>query len=135
MRVPRRLLLAAGAMALAACAARGPRHELVLTPEADPEVQEALARPASTPPVKTHDVKPERPGGLLTGGARLSVVLDAVITREGKVKVYGVRRSDDAEFAWECVRAVSRWRYQPPTGTDGAPVPLRTTAVCSVTTQ
>ena len=135
MRVAIRFLLIGAAAALAACATHA-RRELVLTPETDPEVQEALSHAGSThPPVKIHDVKPSRPHGLLTDGARLSAVVDAVITREGKVKVYAIRRSDHPDFTWECVRAVSQWRYRPATGADGAPIPLRYTASCSITTQ
>jgi hypothetical protein len=135
MGVASRFLLIGATAALAACATHA-RRELVLTPETDPEVQEALSyRGSVNPPVKIHDVKPSRPDGLVTDGARLSAVVEAVITREGRVKVYAIRRSDHPDFTWECVRAVSQWRYGPATGADGAPIPVRYTASCSITTR
>jgi outer membrane biosynthesis protein TonB len=143
MRVVIRSLLIGAAAALAACATHArrelvltPETELVLTPETDPEVQEALAHAVGAgKPVKIHDVRPRRPDGLLTDGARLRTVVEAVITREGKVKVYAIRQSDHPDFTRECVRAVSQWRYRPATGADGAPIPVHYTASCSITTQ
>lgn len=120
---------------VAACAAKGePAGRPVLTPLSDPDVQAAIRHlpPGSTPPKKIVDVRP-LPPGRQPRGTRFDVLLDAVITPAGEVKVVSILKATDDGFARACVRAMQQWRFEPARGPDGKPVAMWLTLTCGFT--
>lgn len=111
---------------------KGPR----LTPESDPDVQSAVqgVPPGARAPVLLKRVRPVLPRRYPIGTRRM-VILEGVITTDGRVKVVGVRGGRDPAFAAACVSAVRRSRYAPAKTRGGMLVGIRTTFCCTLVTK
>ena len=98
-------------------------HFAELNPPARPEQSELAA------PIATHEVDPGYPLELMRHNIRGTVVLRAVIRKDGSVGEVQVLRSVNDTLDQYAREAFLRWRFQPATK-DGAPVALE--AVVSI---
>ena len=107
-----------------------------LTPESDADVQSAVegVPPGARAPVLLKRVRPVLPRRYPIGTRRM-VLLDGVITTDGRVKIVAVRRGRDVAFVAACVRAMRRSRYAPAKTRRGEPLGVRMTFCCTLVTK
>ena len=123
------------AVLLAGCASSGGVATASLfAPASDPDVQAAIALPSGVSLKPIRLVKPE-PSVQNLRGKHLSVALDAVVTAEGRVKVIGIKESNDRSFAIACVRSWTQSQFEPVRTAEGKTVAVRTAVTCSQTEQ
>ena len=86
--------------------------------------------PGLTLPVVIKDVKPHYPDDASRTTAL--VILECVVTAEGKPSNVHVQTPDDAAFDREAVKALERWEFKPGTK-DGKPVAVSVTVEMTFT--
>ena len=77
------------------------------------EPQIHMIRPDITPPVLIRRLEPEYPRIARIAHVQGWVILQAVITKQGKVQILSVIRSDNRILDQAAQAAVSQWEYRP----------------------
>jgi protein TonB len=85
-------------------------------------------------PRKVKNVDPIYPAGAMASGTPASVILEAIIAKDGRVRDERVVRSPGPEFDKAAIAAVRQWKYAP-TRLNGEPVELLMTVTVTFTTR
>jgi TonB family protein len=112
------------------------REHIVVTPQGAPKPQAAVST-ASTQPIRvggmvkaaalTRQVKPAYPADLLAQGVEATVLLQAIISKEGVPQSLTVQNAGiNQEFIDAAMAAVRKWRFRPTT-LNGEPIEVATT--------
>jgi len=112
------------------------REQIVVTPQGPPKPQAAVSA-ASTQPIRvggmvqaaalTRQVRPIYPADLLAQGIEATVLLQAIISKEGVPQSLTLQNTGlNQEFIDAAMAAVNQWRFRPTT-LNGEPIEVATT--------